>query len=181
MANQNYDSLIGSFLRSLLPPEVERDYRLLAALEYPIPDKRTFEERIERSGTDRNDVDRLADLFEPEDFGLDTAQSGFEKFHKRSRHFSLPGVPLPRTALQALADVVAAGGLSIRGADLVLRSRIGGAIEVDCLCLDGGGCEIVLVGSQLICRSKGCNENCSWSIVIPLPELTGGFEPPSQL
>ena len=99
----------------------------------------------------------------------------FEQFHKRSRHLGLPGVLLPRNSLQALADVVAAGGLSVRGNELVLRSQGGaGSIDVDCLCLSfEGSCDIVLVGNQLLCRTQGSSESCQWAIIIPLPDISG--------
>ncbi len=171
MSQPKHDNLIGSFLRSLLPPETERAYQTLASLEYPIPDLRTFREQVKRHGGDDEAVRTLSSLFEPEDFGMDTAQSAFEKFAKRGRHLNLPGVPLPRAGLQVLADVIAAGGIIIKESAVVFRSK--GAVEVDCACADSvgnkatGNCKIVVTGNICFCDQGNCTGTCGMTVTIP--------------
>jgi hypothetical protein len=175
MAKSGQDDLIGSFLRHLLPPETEQAYRLLASLEYPIPDGRTFTERLKQAGGDAETSRLLAGLFEPEDFGMDTVQSAFEKFYKRSRHLILPGIPLPRASLQLLADIVNAGGLVIQDTEVVFRSR--GAVTVECSCTDstgsgqGGTCEIIVQGNILVCSGGTCKGSCTLTTRIPSVNL----------
>jgi hypothetical protein len=171
MSSPDPDQLIGSFLHSLLPPQTDQAYTLLARLDYPIPDMREFRERLKKSEGDVETVALLASLFEPEDFGMDTVQSAFEKFNKRGSHLSLPGVPLPRASLQLLADIVMAGGLNIEGANVVFRMN-NGSIEVECGCSPkpggtGGSCEMVIQGNILVCTHKTCDGDCNLTARIP--------------
>jgi hypothetical protein len=167
------DQLIGSFLRSLLPPQTDQVYTLLARLDYPIPDLRTFRERLKPFEGKTETMALLASLFEPEDFGMDTVQSAFEKFNKRGSHLSLPGIPLPRASLKLLADIVTAGGLNIEGTDVVCRIKGGGGgIEVECPCSpkpggQGGACEIIKQGNVLICDQGTCDGDCDMIVRIP--------------
>ncbi len=175
MNKPDQDTLIGAFLRSLLPPETDLAYTLLASLEYPIPDLRTFKERLTKAGGNETATALLASIFEPEDFGMDTAQSAFEKFHKRSVHLSLPGIPLPRARLQLLSDIITAGGISIHDSAVVFRSR--GAVNVDCSCTDSvgnagqGSCNIIIQDNILICSAGTCTGSCSLITTIPTVNL----------
>ncbi len=169
MSTPHPDQLIGSFLRSLLPPQTDQAYTLLARLDYPIPDLREFRERLKKLEGDAETTELLASLFEPEDFGMDTVQSAFEKFSKRGSHLSLPGIPLPRASLKLLADIVTAGGISIQGTDVVFRIKGGGGVEVDCPCSggQGGGCDIVIVGKILVCEQGTCTGDCDMIARVP--------------
>ncbi|MCC7450718.1 MAG: hypothetical protein IT324_25110 [Anaerolineae bacterium] len=175
MNTPNADNLIGAFLRSMLPPETEQAFALLASLEYPIPDMQTFRERLKRAAGDAGATILLTTLFEPEDFGMDTAQSAFEKYFKRSRHLSLPGVPLPRAHLQVLADIISAGSLSVDNNAVVFRSK--GAVSVDCDCTDQAGsagqgsCNIVIQGNILLCSAGTCKGSCTLTTTIPTANL----------
>jgi hypothetical protein len=171
MSTPDPDQLIGSFLRSLLPTQNDQAYTLLARLDYPIPDLRTFRERLKRFEGNAETVETLASLFEPEDFGMDTAQSAFEKFSKRGSHLNLPGVPLPRESLKLLADIVTAGGLNIEGTNVVFRMN-NGSVEVECGCSPkpggtGGSCEMVIQGNVLVCTDKSCDGDCTLTARIP--------------
>lgn len=175
MNKSDSDNLIGSFLRSLLPPETDQAYTLLASLDYPIPDMRTFRERLKRLAGNEAASTLLLSIFEPEDFGMDTAQSAFEKFFKRSRPLSLPGIPLPRASLQVLADIITAGGLSVHKDEVVFRSK--GAVSVDCSCTDSvgnagqGSCNIIVQGNLLICSAGTCKGSCTLTTTIPTVNL----------
>ena len=175
MAQSNPDALIGAFLRSLLPRDAELAYTLLASLTYPIPDALTFQERLKRAKGDAETTRLLASLFEPEDFGMDTVESAFEKFAKRGRHLTLPGVPLPRARLQVLTDVINGGGLEIGDTVVTLRSR--GAVNVDCSCTDAvgnagqGSCQIIIQGNVLVCSSGTCKGSCTLVTTIPTSNM----------
>jgi hypothetical protein len=171
MAKNDGDSLIGTFLVGLLSAEATSAFRLLATLDYPIPDVRTFREQLKRHGANDETTRSLSSLFEPEDFGMDTTQSAFEKFSNRARDLSLPGVPLPRASLQVLADVVSVGGIIVKDNAVVFRSR--GAVQVDCDCTDSvgnkgsGSCNIIVQGNILICSAGTCTGSCTLTTTIP--------------
>lgn len=175
MSTPDPDQLIGSFLRSLLPPQTDQAYTLLARLDYPIPDLREFRERLKKLEGNAETTELLASLFEPEDFGMDTVQSAFEKFNKRGSHLSLPGIPLPRASLKLLADIVTAGGINIQGTDVVFRIKGQGAVEADCPCSpggpgSGGKCDIIVQGGFLYCAQGTCAGVCE--LVVKVPTLS---------
>jgi|GEM_PF-4854418 hypothetical protein len=175
MNNPNRDVLIGSFLRSLLPPETDQAYGLLASLEYPIPDMKTFKEQLKKAEGHEKASALLADIFEPEDFGIDTAQSAFEKYHKRSGQATLPGLPLPRAHLRLLSDIITAGGITIHDTEVVFRSR--GGVNVECSCTDSvgnageGSCSIIIQGNVLVCSGGTCKGSCTLVTTIPSVNL----------
>jgi hypothetical protein len=171
MSTPDLDQLIGSFLRSLLPSQTDQAYTVLARLDYPIPDLREFRERLKKLEGNADTTELLASLFEPEDFGMDTVQSAFEKFNKRGSHLSLPGVPLPQASLKLLADIVTSGGLNIEGTNVVFRMK-GGAVEVECGCSPkpgsmAGTCDIVIQGNVLVCTNRTCDGDCDMTVRVP--------------
>jgi hypothetical protein len=71
-----------------------------------------------------------------------------------------------------LADVVTAGGLSISGRDVMLRSA-GGSIDVRCQCSATGQCDIVITGNILTCTQGSCKGTCDLVVAVPAVALMG--------
>lgn len=172
MKESEFDALVGSFLHDLLPPEIDQAFRFFAEMEYPCPDMKTFKTLISKG--DGEELQYLASLFEPEDFAMVSVQNALEKFYKRARHLSLPGVPLPRASLTLLADVILSGGMAVKGTDIVFRlGRAGvgrpglGAVEVDCECEGKGKCDIVVIGNTVTCDPGTCDKSCDLVVTIP--------------
>lgn len=90
--------LVADFLKELVPKDLVEAAQLLVSLNYPIPDKKSLALQLEQRNTlnpqdqraDANSprpttevIERVAGVFKPSDFGLDTPQSALEKFFAR--------------------------------------------------------------------------------------------------
>jgi len=77
MKEAEFDALMGSFLRYLLSPELDKAFRFFAEMEYPCPDMKTFKTHLSKVG--QEELQYLESVFEPEDFAMSTVQNALEK------------------------------------------------------------------------------------------------------
>jgi len=77
------ENVLGSFLIEQLPLTLRDTYLLLVTLQYPIPDKKSLSQQLDQAEGGDSVKSILREVFKVTDFGIDSVQSGLEKYTHR--------------------------------------------------------------------------------------------------